>query len=262
MSAKSPLLLVLLLAISSSVLAKNQPASDPQALALAAQSITALTGGAPVNDVTLTGSATWTAGDAGETGAVTLLALGTGESRMDLSLPSGTRTEIRDAQTGTAIGKWIAQSGASGKFAWHNCLTDSVWFFPALGSLSAGTSVILSYVGQETHNGASVQHIQSYIYQPNQIPGPGPTQQQLSTMDFYLDATTLLPSAIIFNAHPDNNPGSNIPVEVDFSNYQTVNGIAVPMHIQKYLQGALTVDLTIVSATFNTGVAVSNFAVN
>jgi hypothetical protein len=242
--------------------AQNQPASDPQAVAYAAQSIAAMTGSTTISDVTLTGSATWTAGSDGETGSATFLALGNAESRMDLSLPSGTRTEIRDASTGTNQGKWIAQSGASGMFASHNCLTDAVWFFPALGSLAGGANLVFSYIGLENRNGTNVQHIQSYVYQSNQAQGGGPTLQQLSTIDFYLDATTLLPSAITFNVHPDNNAATNIPVEIDFSSYQVISGITVPMHIQKYMQGELLIDATASSATFNTGISISTFSIN
>jgi hypothetical protein len=219
-----------------------------------------MTGGTTITDVTLTGNVAWNAGSDNETGTATLLALGTGESRMDLVLSSGTRTEIRDAQTGTTLGKWIAPDGSSGKFAFHNCQTDAVWFFPVLGSLSVGPNVVLSYIGQETRNGATVQHIRSYAYQVGQ--STTSIQQQLSTIDFYLDATTLLPSAITFNAHADNNLLVNILVEIDFSNYQAVNGVTLPMHVQKYLQGTLMMDLTISSAVFNTGVAVSNFTIN
>jgi hypothetical protein len=256
------LLALAVFASSCLLLAQNPPASNPQALTFAAQSIAALTGGNPISDLTITGSVTWIAGSDEETGSATLLALGTGESRVDLGLTNGTRTEIRDAQTGTPLGKWIAPSGASGKFATHNCLTDAVWFFPALGSLAAGPNVVLSYVGQETRNGKKVQHLESYVYQPNQIQRASLTQQQLSTMDFYLDATTLLPSAVTFNVHPDNNAAGNIPVEIDFSSYQAVNGVFVPMHIQKYVQGTLMIDLTVTSAVFNSGVALSNFTVN
>lgn len=241
---------------------KPRTASNSQALSYAAQAIAALTGGNTINDVTLTGTATWTAGSDTEDGTATFLALGPGESRMDLVLTSGTRTEIRDAQTGAMLGKWIGPNKSSGMSVFSNCQTDAVWFFPALGSLAAGSNVILSYIGEETRNGEAVQHVQSYVYQTANVFGSGPTSQQLSTMDFYLDATTFLPSAVTFNVHPDSNAGVNIPVEVDFSNYQVVNGITVPMHIQKYMQGTLLVDVTISSATFNTGIALSTFSVN
>src|ERR1700736_6784489 len=122
--------------------------SDPQAVLYASQSIAALVGSAAISDVTLTGNVTWTAGSATENGTATFIASGKGESRMDLSLSSGTRTEIRDASTGSPMGKWVSQDGTSGKFAFHNCQTDPVWFFPVLSSLAAGPNVVLSYVGQ------------------------------------------------------------------------------------------------------------------
>jgi hypothetical protein len=241
---------------------KQAKTSSSQALTFAAQAMAALTGGNSIADVTLTGSSTWIAGSDSETGSATLMALGANESRMDLALTSGTRTEIRDAQTGTTLGKWIAPSTASAMFAFYNCQTDAAWFFPALGSLSGGANVVFSYIGLETRNSESVQHIQSYVVQPSAVSPPGLNVKQLSTIDFYLDATTFLPSAVTFNIHPDNNAGANLLVEVDFSNYQQVSGITVPMHIQRYLQGTMQADLTISSAAFNTGIPLSEFSVN
>jgi hypothetical protein len=242
--------------------AQNPPASNPQALSIAAQSIAALTGGNVINDVTLNGSATWTSGSDTETGSATLLASGTNESRIDLALSSATRTEIRDAQTGPKLGRWNVQNASSGKFAFHNCLTDAVWFFPALGSLAGSSNIVFSYVGQETRNGAAVQHVQTYVFQPSPSASRVNVLQQLSTMDFYLDATTFLPSAITFSMHPDNDTGTNIPVEIDFSNYQAFSGAQVPTHIQKYLQGTLLIDLSVSAATFNTGIPLSDFTIN
>jgi hypothetical protein len=242
------------------VLSQSQPPSDPQAVALASQSIAGLTGGNAVNDVTLAGSVIWSAGTTPETGVVTLLASGTGESRMNLSLPSGIRAEIRDASAGVPQGEWIAQDGSSGLFAQQNCATDAVWFFPALGSLAAGPNVVLTYVGLETRNGVALQHIQSYIYQPNPS-GVSPSSQQLSTIDFYLDATTLLPVTMTYSAHPDTSANANLEVEVDFSNYQPLNGFLVPTRVQRYLQGNLQVDITLSTGAFNTGLALSDFTI-
>jgi hypothetical protein len=252
--------LILVAVAYSSASTQKVPASDPQALAYAAQSIAAMTGGTTVSDVTLNGSVSWTGGSSTETGTALLQASGTGESRMDLSLNSGTRTEIRDAQTGMTLGKWVAQDASSGKLAFHNCQIDSVWFFPTLGSLASGPNVVLSYVGQETRNGASVQHIRSYVYSALLLGSSD--LNQLSTMDFFLDATTYLPLAITFNVHPDTDGSNNIPIEIDFSNYQPANGLTVPMHIQKYMQGTLTIDINLTNVTVNTGIPLSTFAIN
>jgi hypothetical protein len=260
MFRRSTILSALILLCASYSLAQT-PRSDPQAVAYAAQSINAMIGSSTVTDVTLTGSVVWTGNGTSENGTGIFLALGTAESRFDLTLSGGTRTEIRDASTGVALGQWVAESGASGLFAPQNTMTDPVWFFPPLGSLAAGPNVVLAYIGQETRNGASVQHLQSYVYQPAP-PGGGPTPQQLSTIDFYLDATALLPLATVFNAHPDNNPNSNIQIEIDFSNYQPISGVNVPMHIQESSQGGILIDLSVSGAAFNTGLPLSDFSIN
>lgn len=51
-------------------------------------------------------------------------------------------------------------------------------------------------------------------------------------------------------------------MEVDFSNYQPLNGVQVPTLIQKFSQGALLVSLTVTGAAFNTGLPLSDFTIN
>src|SRR5712672_2312349 len=67
--------------------------SSPQAIQLLQGALKALTKGAPLQDVTLTGTARRIAGSDDETGQATLTATPTG-SRIDLNLPSGKRSEI------------------------------------------------------------------------------------------------------------------------------------------------------------------------
>ena len=256
------------------------PPSDPQAVAFAQQGIAALTGGTQITDVTLSGNVNWIVGTDSELGTATLLASGTGESRMDLVLASGTRTEIRDNQTGVPLGKWVSPAGASGMIGLQNMMTDAAWFFPVLGSLAAGNNVVLSYVGQETRGGQDVQHIQSYVFQPADASSSAPSakrssraalsaagtpvfsMQSLTTMDFYLDPATLVPVAVTFNSHPDDSAQGNLLTEIDFSNYQSQNGGLVPMHIQRFLQGNLQADITITTVAFNTGLPLSDFTIN
>ena len=249
---------------STSSPASNQtfaPGTDPQASSLALRSIAALAGKEVIRDLTLTGTATWGTGDR-QTGTVVLRALGSTESSIDLAFSDGTRTEIRDASAGYTQGKWVNPDGKSGMFAGHNTMTDAVWFFPAFSSLVANPNVVLSYVGLENRNGESVQHLRSSIYQSSPPPDPSLSQQPLTTMDFYLDAGSSLPVAIEFNQHPDNNARVNIPVEIVFSNYQSINGALVPMHIQKTSNGATILDITVTGVVFNSGLTLSEFSVN
>jgi hypothetical protein len=252
-------LLFLLVLDSSTFLfsQKQVPLSDPQAIALATQAIAALTNGTTISDVTLTGNATWIAGSASDNGSVTLMAKGTGQSRMDLKLSGGSRSEIRATTgSGVGLGQWMDAKGSFHDFAFHNCLTDAAWFFPALSSLAQGPNVVLSYVGQENRHGVSVQHIHSYVYSSS------PLNEQLSAMDFYLESNSLLLVAITFNVHPDNDQATNIPVEIYFSSYQTMNGVVAPAHIQKFLDRQLILDMAISAATINSGLANSEFQLN
>jgi hypothetical protein len=265
--------------------------SDPQAVALLQRSLVVLTGGAPVSDATLTGTARRIAGSDDETGTATLKATAAGDSRVDLSFPSGNRSEIRNhsalplpgslppgipasvAQTAQPVGAWSGPDSAIHGMVNHNIMTDAAWFFPALSltKLASSPNYILSYVGQETHDGQSVLHLSAVQQFPqpaanssNASAPPGPPiasiMQHLSQMDLYLDSTTLLPVALAFNVHPDNNAMLDIPTEIRFSGYQAVSGVQAPSRVQKYLNNTLVFDFQFTNVTVNPGLSASAFA--
>lgn len=238
-----------------------QTIQNPQAVALATQALVALTGTTQVNDITLTGTAIRTAGSDVENGTVTLKALGSFYSRLDASSGSGTRSEIRNLSNGTPQGYWLAPTTAFNEMATQNTITDAAWFFPALSILSqlGNPNLIVSYVGPDTRAGVAVQHISLALQVPSDSTG---LFQRLSAEDLYLDASTFLPVALTFNAHPDNDAGTNILVEVDFSNYQAASGVQTAFHVQKFVNGTLFLDLTIQSAVLNSGLTSSDFLPN
>jgi hypothetical protein len=84
---------------------------------------------------------------------------------------------------------------------------------------------------------------------------------RLSTVDVYVDPTSLLTVAIAFNAHPDDDESTDIPVKILFSGYRLVNGVNVPFHIQKLMNNGLTLDIAIDSAVFNSGLPDADFDV-
>jgi hypothetical protein len=241
----SPLFLLFL--VSPTFSQNKIPVSDPQAVALATKTMAALTNGLAVTDVTLSANVTWIAGSDNETGTATLQAKGTAESRVDLALSAGNKSEVRNASAAPLpAGGWTGTDGASHTAAMHNCWTDASWFFPALSSLSVSDpSVVLTYLGAETRAGISVQQLQSYRYLTNVDTATAARFQTLSTMDFYLDANSLLPLSTTFNAHPDADAGANILIEIDFSNYQAINGVQIPLHVQKYLQGGRSMKVSL-----------------
>ena len=234
---------------------------NPQAVAFAAQAMAALSGPTPINDMTLTGTATRTAGSDVESGTAVLQALGGSYSSVNLSLSNSTRQEVRNLSSlSVPQGYWIAPDGSPQPFSLHNCMTDAAWFAPQLTVLSqlSNPSLVASYIGQETRNGAAVQHLH-FAFQ-SASPDPTGFFQSLSAEEVYLDAKTFLPVAITFNAHPDNDASINIAIEIDFSAYQSVNGVLVPFQIQKLLNNGLVLELTITSAKINQGLTAADFS--
>src|SRR2546430_6247283 len=92
-------------------------------------------------------------------------------------------------------------------------------------------------------------------------PPLGPSFAHLTQVDFFLDSTTLLPVAVTFNIHPDDNAMLDIPVEIRFSDYRPVNGPYIPFHIQKYLNNGLCLDFLADSVNLNTGLTSTAFTV-
>jgi hypothetical protein len=70
-----------------------------------------------------------------------------------------------------------------------------------------------------------------------------------------------LPTELAFNLHPDNNLGENVPIRVKYSDYRPVNGLQVPFHLQKFMNGTLMWDVELESANFNSGLAANSFVV-
>jgi hypothetical protein len=250
-------LLLLSAACALAQVTQSTSSSDPLAVSLAQKSVAALTGGASVSDVTLSANVTSILGSDNESGTGTFTAKGLRESRMDLSLSGGTRSEVRNIANGGPAGAWSRNGGASTAYAGHNTLTDAAWFFPVLSSLSqfANPNYIIKYIGQEQHGGVNTQHIQI-----SQVPPAGvPSVQRLSTTDIYLDAASLLPVAEAFKVHSDTDMNTDIPTEILFANYQSISGIQVPFHFQRMLNGGVILDVTVTSAVFNTGLQDSSF---
>jgi len=246
------------LLISTVYAVGQNPSSDPFAVSLAQKSVAALTGGAQISDVSLNGSVTSIFGSDSETGTGTFRAKGIGESRVDLNLSSGTRSDVRNTASGAPGGAWQKNGGTSTSYASHNCWVDASWFFPALSSLTqtANPIFVFKYVGHEQHGGMNTQHIRVF-----QTPAGGISLfQHLSTADFYLDPASLLPLAVAFQVHPDMDASTDIPTEVRFANYQTVNGFQIPFHFQRMLNGGVVVDVAVTNATLNTGVLDSIFS--
>jgi len=71
----------------------------------------------------------------------------------------------------------------------------------------------------------------------------------------------MLPVAVDFDIHPDNDAMVDIPIEIRFSAYTAMNGTQIPFRIQRYVNNALALDIQIVTATLNSGLSSIGFQV-
>lgn len=234
--------------------------SSPQALTLASQSLLAAVGSTILTDATLQGTVNFVAGSDEESGTFTLELKGNQESKLALNLSGGRRAEIRQGPAGA----WVDASGVKHPTALHNCWVDASTFFPTFSvwGVLNDPQVTTTYLGQSLRGSVTVDHLQLTRTLPGQVAAMTAEIQSLSAANIYLDAATHLPVALEFNTHPDKDLGLNIPVEIRFSNYQQVNGVTVPMHIQKLIQRTLTLDLNVTSVAINSGIPDSEFSVH
>lgn len=233
---------------------------DPQALALLNQSLAAMIKGQPISDVKLQAQVTRTAGSETDTGSATLEAAAYDKGNISLALTSGPRTEIRNGTSGV----WSGADAQNHAIPMHNTWTAAPWFAPALvvQSWVQDPSFSLAYAGPEDRNGAQVQHIRaSHVLAVSGSPNIPAQIAQLSAIDIYLDSQSLLPVALAFNTHPDDDLGLDLPVQVTFAAYQVSNGLMAPSRIQSFLQNALLLDLTVTSTSANNGLAASEFLI-
>jgi hypothetical protein len=258
-SIRTVAIVYLCFALVLSTPAQQSPAPPVQAPALLQSALVALAGTTSVTDVTLSGTAHYIAGSDDETGTAVLKAI-MGATRVDLTLPSGLRTEIMNISGGQLAGRWIGTDGVSHAIADHNLLLiDPGWFFPVF-PLSRGlaTGYIATYVGSETKDSLAVQHL-SISWQPAHTSSTAALLQHLSQVDLYLDSSSFLPVSLAFNVHPDDNALLDIPIEVRFSDYRSVNGVQIPFHVQKFLNNGLILDLQFQSAILSSGLSASAF---
>jgi len=251
---------VLFFCFAATLIAQSPSASTPQALTALHSAFRALTGNTTVNDATLTGSAEWIAGSDDETGTVVLKTTSVA-SRMDLSLSAGTRSEIRSSAEGGPVGSWAGHDGVSHAMANHNLMTDPGWFPAfAIGNLLSSSNITLTYVGEESRNGASVVHISASEQFSNLPADSAAFMQHLTAVDLFLDPSTFLPVSYVFNSHPDNNAGLHIPMEIRYSNYKNVGGVQIPFHVQRFVNNTLTLDLQFQNASLNTGITAAQIS--
>lgn len=240
--------------------------STSQAISLLQKSVAAQTGGATTTDVTLSGKVTFLGGTHPGSGTATFTALANGTSQSVFNMPSGQLTEVWTAsQSAPTISATSPKGKASVPAGQSVTMPYAAWFSPTvLTALASGSNYASSYRGSEKRNGATVEHLIAW-----QVPEAGSTGSALmlpkqTKCDIYIDPATSLPVSAVFQVWPYHPPGKPLSIraqpateEVRYSDYQSVNGRVVPLHVQVYLQNTEIIDIAISSVAFNTGATIT-----
>lgn len=173
------------------------------------------------------------------------------------------------------VGQWSGSDQKPHAISEHNTFVDPAWFCPALVLQRASTAAD-RVVTSEAPPGSGRRSIDHLRVSRGETPTDRrPSIQSVNALtkkvldavwaapqiDLYFDAATHLPVEMAFNTHPDNNLGENMPVRAKHSDYRAVNGVQVPFHLQRFMNGNLMLDVQLDSATFNSGLAASSFVV-
>ncbi|HXX17855.1 MAG TPA: hypothetical protein VEJ46_00490 [Candidatus Acidoferrum sp.] len=227
----------------------------------------------------MTGAYTITDASGTRNGTITMIATATGQGQLTITLPSGTYSEVRSISRGSAIMTLTGSDGLPHTITTQAAVSPNPgWFCPALVLASASSSDYLSsYVGQETLNGEGVQHVALW-WLPGTSSGSSATSvaqawQQATQHDIYLDASSFLPVAMNYTLQPYNPNSPNEPLvpyrgnsvsrlaQVQFSNYEAVQGHPVALHIHSTMSISpiltLVTDIQLSSVAFNTGVTIN-----
>lgn len=265
-------------AVLLSVPVLSQQATPRASQQLLQQTVLALSPAVAVSDLTMSGNAVRDTAPGQESGTVVFSAMSSGETRMDLSAPSGQHSEVYARGPRGLVGQWSGPDLKTHAVVEHNTWADPAWFSPLLILQRAAQSPSLAVseitAAATTKSSPVIPEHLRIQHNPASPDNPsanrnlnGVTRNTMQAawntpkMDFYADPATHLPFELDFNTHPDNDFGRNIAVRVLYSDYRTVDGVKIPFHIQKLMNGNPMLDIQLESAKINAGLAASAFVV-
>jgi hypothetical protein len=141
---------------------------------------------------------------------------------------------------------WSDADGNQHKQALHNCSLPLSWVLPAFNvqSVASAEEAQLSATNEPQKGVINLQIKKSPVSAAQKFDD----HLQFSQFSLELDATTYLPSAAVFQTHPDNNENLSIPVRVEYSDYRDIDGVKLPFSIKRFINGTLVIELTVQTA--------------
>ena len=252
-----PLFAFTLLFCVTTILAQQSPplapTRDPTAIAFLQKSVAAMALSAPL-DSSATGNITVVEGSTTESGSISIQTFGTGDTAETIDLPHGRRAVVYSYGDATEVNGTQSTHPPVELIVVDQCADFPL---PLLSAILANPEEASHYLGEETLNGRSVEHIQVW----NSFASK-PRLQKLASFslrDIWVDSTSHLPVRISYSRRAGEGAVPAIPVAISFSDYKNVNGVLYPFQINKSYNGTPWQTITIQNVSFNTGLTDAQF---
>lgn len=231
---------------------------DASAIQFLTQALNAAGGATVLNgvqDLTSSGTMNRNWGATIQQGQVTIKALGLQQYRQDLVLAEGTWSVI----VSNGIGELVRPDGTKLPISYGNVVNSGFLIYPlpkvAVAAFDSSIAVIdMGVVQLKTVQARQIRIQRTFPSDPTG------TFANLATQDYLFDPTTFQLLETQDRLHPDNT-ASNAPLThvVDFGQYQTFSGLAVPTSITETVNGQQTWNIQLTSVNFNSGLTSSDF---
>jgi len=221
----------------------GQVAETPTTTLQAALSTTF--GTKPVADVRIEGNAVAHFG-VDDTGSFIFEGTSAGRSKLVLGMSKNVRTELMAGAEEPAACSWSTTDGEKSPESSHNCWVPGNSLFPLLTFADTKTTWSIA-AGSKSGTVSFTRNLGSKSTKTNQA------VSRLSYSEIEFDPMTRLPTILRFTTHPEDDYGTDIPVEIRFSDYKPFDGVQVPTRIVKTMNGSTVLELTVSNVTFNTG---------
>jgi hypothetical protein len=211
--------------------------------------------GSSLDAIRLSGAVQYSPGSKTETGTINLISLANGTAKTEISVPSGSHIDLRFPVQDAAKSLDLEPNSKPVAIEYHNLLIAGNWFFPehlitrlidparavkVASSQQCSTTEICIESQYSTTNAAAAK-----------LTG------QMSSMTVSLNPSTSLPERVDYNAHPNDRPNVDVPIEVRYDDYRNISGHMIPFHVQKYVNGSLFLDINITNADLDATISPS-----
>jgi hypothetical protein len=235
--------------------ATQTPLRDPQALSLLQGAIVGMGGSVP-NDSVATATVVIQAGSSTQNGTAQFLTRGADQSSEEIVTADSDRTLIYSRDLGAEQSQGILQVSPLELVSTRQ---SPIFPLPLLANILNNQDSTLQYVGLETIDGASYQHIRTW----NTYASTADRQplSEFTVRDIWLNASSGLPWRISYNLRAGRGSPPRQPIQVTYGDFRRVGGILFPYLTLRSLNGTPWMTIVIQKVQLNTGLTDANFPV-